>query len=115
MRELEDARYKAIGARIRDVRIEKNMSQAELAEKAFISVPHMKTKLRLSTFVYITEALQVSADVLLRPNTPEVNGIYQGEFKDLLADCSPAEIDSIIKIVKELKTTMRMKKDDYLF
>lgn len=59
MRELEDARYKAIGARIRDVRIEKNMSQAELAEKAFISVPHMsevengKTKLRLSTFVYI--------------------------------------------------------------
>ena len=119
MRELEDARYKAIGARIRDVRIEKNMSQAELAEKAFISVPHMsevengKTKLRLSTFVYITEALQVSADVLLRPNTPKVNGIYQGEFKDLLTDCSPAEIDSIIKIVKELKTTMRMKKDDY--
>ena len=62
MRELDDARYKAIGARIREVRIQKNMSQAELAEKAFISVPHMsevengKTKLRLSTFVYITEA-----------------------------------------------------------
>lgn len=113
MRELDDARYKAIGARIRDVRLQRNMSQAELAEKAFISVPHMsevengKTKLRLSTFVYITEALQVSADVLLRTNTPEVNGIYQGEFNDLLADCSPAEIDSIIKIVKELKTTMR--------
>jgi DNA-binding helix-turn-helix protein len=121
MRELDDARYKAIGARIREVRIQKNMSQAELAEKAFISVPHMsevengKTKLRLSTFVYITEALQVSADVLLRTNIPEVNGIYQGEFKDLLADCSPAEIDSILKIVKELKTTMRIKKDDYLF
>ena len=65
--------------------------------------------------VYITEALQVSADVLLRTNIPEVNGIYQGEFKDLLADCSPAEIDSILKIVKELKTTMRIKKDDYLF
>ena len=81
MRELDDARYKAIGARIRDVRLQRNMSQAELAEKAFISVPHMsevengKTKSRLSTFVYITEALQVSADVLLRTNTPEVNGI----------------------------------------
>ena len=55
VRELDDARYKAIGARIRDVRIEKNMSQADLAEKAHISVPHMsevengKTKLRLST------------------------------------------------------------------
>ena len=121
VRELDDARYKAIGARIRDVRMEKNMSQADLAEKAHISVPHMsevengKTKLRLSTFVYITEALQVSADVLLRPNIPEVNGIYQGEFNDLLADCSPAEIDSILKIVKELKTTMRIKKDDDLY
>ena len=97
-------RYKAIGARIRDVRLQRNMSQAELAEKAFISVPHRsevengKTKLRRSTFVYITEALQVSADVLLRTNTPEVIGIYQGEFNDLLADCSPAEIDSIIKL-----------------
>ncbi len=117
MRELDDEKYKAIGARIRDVRIQRNMSQAELAEKAFISVPHMsevengKTKLRLSTFLYITEALQVSADVLLRPDIPEVNGIYQGEFKDLLADCSPAEIDSILKIVKELKNSMRIKKD----
>lgn len=121
MKELDDARYKAIGTRIRDVRLQKNMSQAELAEKAHISVPHMsevengKTKLRLSTFVYITEALQVSADVLLRPNIPEVTGIYQGEFKELLADCTPAEIDSIIKIVKELKATMRIKNDNFLF
>lgn len=121
MRELDDARYKAIGARIRDVRMERNISQAKLAEKAFISVPHMsevengKTKLRLSTFVYITEALQVSADVLLRPDIPEVNGIYQGEFKDLLADCTPAEIDSILKIVSELKKSMRIKKDRDLF
>ena len=34
MRELDDARYKAIGARIRDVRLQRNMSQAELAEKS---------------------------------------------------------------------------------
>lgn len=121
MRELEEARYKAIGARIRQVRIERNMSQAELAEKSHISVPHMsevengKTKLRLSTFVYITEALQVSADRLLRPDIPEVNGIYQGEFSELLADCSPAEIDSILKIVKELKSTMHSQKPDYPF
>lgn len=119
MRELDNAIYKAIGARIRDVRMQRHMSQADLAEKAFISVPHMsevengKTKLRLSTFVYITEALQVSADVLLRPNIPEVNGIYQSEFKDLLEDCSPAEIDSILKIVKELKNSMRIQKDQY--
>ena len=94
------------------------MSQAQLAEKAYISVPHVseiecgKSKLRLSTFVFIAEALQVSADVLLRPNIPEVNNIYQGEFNDVLADCTPAEIDSLLKIVKELKTTMRIKNEN---
>ena len=97
------------------------MSQAQLAEKAYISVPHVseiecgKSKLRLSTFVFIAEALQVSADVLLRPNIPEVNNIYQGEFNDVLADCTPAEIDSLLKIVKELKTTMRIKNDNIDF
>ena len=41
MRELDDARYKAIGARIRDVRLQRIMSQAELAVKAVISVPQL--------------------------------------------------------------------------
>ena len=86
---MTSARYKAIGARIREVRIQKNMSQAELAEKAFISVPHMsevengKTKLRLSTFVYITEALQVSADVLLRSQHPRGKRNIPGRVQGL--------------------------------
>ena len=118
MKELDLETYKKIGSRIREVRTKKGMSQAQLAEKAYISVPHVseiecgKSKLRLSTFVFIAEALQVSADVLLRPNIPEVTNIYQGEFNDVLADCTPAEIDSLLKIVKELKTTMRIKNEN---
>jgi transcriptional regulator with XRE-family HTH domain len=118
VKELDLETYKKIGSRIREVRTKKGMSQAQLAEKAYISVPHVseiecgKSKLRLSTFVFIAEALQVSADVLLRPNIPEVNSIYQGEFNDVLDDCSPAEMESILKIVKELKATMRIKKDE---
>lgn len=63
MQELEDSKFKANGKRIRDVRIKLQLSQADLAEKAYISVPHMsdvengRTKLRLSTFLYIAEAL----------------------------------------------------------
>ena len=71
----------------------------------------------LSTFVRITEALQVSADVLLRPDVPEVNGIYRNEFSDILVDCTPSEIDSILRIVKELKETLhkdRIKTDNRL-
>lgn len=107
-----------IGSRIREVRVKKGMSQAELAVEANISLPHIsdielgKSRMMLASFVRITEALQVSADSLLRPDIPEVKNLYQSEFADILYDCTPAEIDSILKIVKELKATMH-KKEEY--
>ena len=101
-----------IGSRIRDARINRRMSQADLAAKANISLPHIrkkekgKTSMKLETFIRIIETLQVSADSLLRPDVPEVRSLYQSEFDELLADCSPKELDSILKIVRELKSTM---------
>ena len=108
-----------IGARIRELRKKKNMSQAELAEKAHIALPRIspiengKTEMFISTLVRIAESLDVSTDMILRPNTPQVNSVYQTEFQDLLGDCTPEEIDAILKIVKELKTTMRVHKNEY--
>jgi len=107
-----------IGSRIRKVRVKKGISQAALAVKANISLPHIsdlelgKSRMMLAPFVRITEALQVSADSLLRPNIPEVKNLYQSEFADILDDCTPAELDSILKVAKELKTTMH-KKTEY--
>ena len=118
MNDLDLEIYKKIGSRIRDVRLEKKMSQADLAEKAGLSLPLIsevelaKTRMRLETFILIVEALQVSADSILRLDTPEVNGIYQNEFAELLSDCTPAEIDSILKIVRELKETVHSAKKD---
>lgn len=117
MTEMSSSDYQKIGARIREIRIKNGMSQADLAVAAHISLPHIsdiehgKTKMLLATFVRITEALQVSADVLLRPDTPQVNSIYQSEFKEILSDLSPTEIDSILKIVKELKSTLQAKRN----
>ena len=102
-----------VGSRIRDARINRRMSQADLAAKANISLPHVsniekgKTSMKLETFIRIIEALQVSADSLLRPDVPEVRSLYQSEFDELLADCSPKELDSILKIVRELKLPAR--------
>ncbi len=79
-----------IGSRIREVRVKKGMSQAELAVEANISLPHIsdielgKSRMMLASFVRITEALQVSADSLLRPDIPEVKNLYQSEFADIL-------------------------------
>lgn len=105
-----------VGKRIRDLRLKKNMSQADLADKANISLSQVsdietgKSSMRLTTFIGIVEALQVSADVLLRTDIPEVNNIYKSEFAEVLEDCSPAEIESILKIVKEVKKSMHSPK-----
>lgn len=113
------AEYKKIGSRIREIRLSRNMSQADLSDKAHISLPHIsdielgKTMMKLATFIRIAEALQVSADVLLRPDVPAVNSIYQNEFADVLKECTPTEIDSILKIVKELISTMHANRENY--
>ncbi len=106
---------KKIGERIREARLAKNMSQSDLAEKAGVSLPLIsdietgKTGMRLYSFVAIVKALEVSADYLLLTNVPQVNASVQNEFADLLSDCSPEETASIIKIVKELKQTFKVK------
>ena len=105
--------YEQIGARIRNARIERKMSQAELAAKANISLPHIssielgKTKMLLSTFTRVIEALQVSADSILRANVPTVTSMYASEIAELFEDCTPSELESLKSIIKNLKTTMR--------
>lgn len=110
--------YKQIGARIREARASLNMSQADLADKAHLSLPHVsvielgKTKMQLSTFISIVEALQISADSILRADNPESKNVYSTEISNLLSDCSPAEMESILRIITELKHTMRIGKEN---
>ena len=101
-----------IGSRIKAARINRGMSQADLAAKANISLPHIsdielgKSNMMIASFARIITALQVSSDSILRPDVPEVRSLYEGELSEILNDCTPAQMDSILKIVKELKRTM---------
>lgn len=110
--------YVAIGERIRAIRVAKGMSQADLAFAAHLATSNVsdiengKTKMWLATFVKIVEALQVSADSILRPDVPEVNGLYQKEYAQLLADCTPSEIEAIMKISREVKASLHAKKNE---
>lgn len=105
--------YEQIGARIRQARVARNMSQAELAAKANISLPHIssielgKTQMHLGTFIHVIEALQVSADSILRANVPAVTNIFAGEIAELFEDCTPQELESLKSIIRNLKLTMR--------
>lgn len=106
-----------IGSRIKAVRTGKGMSQADLAVKASVSLPLIsniergKTRMQLETFVKVAEALQVSVDHLLRTDVPEVKTIYQGEFAELLEDCSASEMEAILNIVREVKASMHKKQN----
>lgn len=106
-----------IGSRIKAVRTGKGMSQADLAVKASVSLPLIsniergKTRMQLETFVKVAEALQVSADHLLLADVPEVKTIYQGEFAELLEDCSASEMEAILNIVREVKASMHKKQN----
>lgn len=109
--------YASVGSRIREVRKNKKMSQNDLAEKTGLSLPHIsavetgKKAMKIETLVRFAEALEVSADYLLRPNSPAVTTIYPPEFQEVLGDCTSDEAQTIIKIAKEVKANLRKAKD----
>lgn len=111
--------YKTIGCRIRDIRVAKGISQADLAEKAKLSPPVIsslengRSKIWLVTFAKVCEALQVSANDILRLDTPAAIDDYPKEFTALISDCSSSEIESILKIAKEVKASIRKQNTEY--
>ncbi|MBR1810034.1 MAG: helix-turn-helix transcriptional regulator [Clostridia bacterium] len=103
--------YKEIGERIRNTRIKKGMSQEQLADKAQLSTSHVSEiergnkELRISTLYRIVEALETPTDNLIRPHIPQTVEYYKKEFSDLLEGCTPAQIEFITRIVREVKKT----------
>ncbi len=107
--------FKEIGARVKTARKARQISQAELAEKLNISISHMsdietgKSNFGVDILKRITEALQVSADELLRPDTPAVNAIYASELLDLMDGCTPEEKEAILSTVKSMKAAFHSR------
>ena len=105
-----DDNLKRIGLRIKEARRERKISQAELAEKLEISISHMseiengKTSFRIDIVMRMTEMLQVSADMLLRTNVPEVDVIYADEFRELMKDCSSDEKEAMLQMLRNMKS-----------
>ena len=108
-----------IGQRIRKARNDKKISQEELAFKSGLSTCSIsdielgKTNLGVLTLIKIIEALNVSADTILRPDVATVNKIYQSEFADLLKDCTPSEIETVTKLAKDVINTLHKQKENY--
>ena len=104
---------KEIGERIRQVRKEKGISQAELAEMVHISTPylsdieHGKKNYSVSILIALIESLQVSADWLLRADVPSTSGIQSIELASIFSDCTLAEKESLLHLLKETKSILK--------
>lgn len=108
-----------IGQRIRKERTKLKISQEDLAFKSGLSTCSIsdielgKTNLGVLTLIKILEVLNISSDSILRPDVSSVNSIYQTEFSELLKDCSPSEIETIITLVRNVKDTIHKNKETY--
>ena len=111
--------YKTVGKRVREIRTQKGLSQADLAAKAQLSLPVISSvenghsRVWLSTFAKIAEALNVSADDILRLDTPGSTASFPAELKALLDGCDSSEKESILSIVKQVKDTFEHHKKSY--
>ena len=105
--------FKEIGARIKECRKARNLSQAELAEKLNVSLSHMsdietgKSNFGVDILIRLTEILQVSADVLLRSNVPAVNAVYASEFEQLFKGCTSSEKEALLSTLKNMKAAFQ--------
>lgn len=104
---------KDVGARVRIARQNKNMSQAQLAEKINTSIPYIssietgKHVMKITVLYKLVEALDVSADWLLRCKSQEAEQCNSEDFERLLKDCSPVEIQAIMNLMEAAKRSIR--------
>ncbi|WP_250228516.1 helix-turn-helix domain-containing protein [Anaeropeptidivorans aminofermentans] len=107
--------YRAIGQRIRSIRLKGGLTQEKLAELTELSNQHISnietgsTKLSLQTLVKIANALDSSADEILCDNVTKTKPIYDNEILQELADCNEQETRFIADTVKHIKKTLRYR------
>ena len=108
--------YKNIGSRIRTVRLEKKLTQEQLAEAAGVGVTHIShietgnSIPSLQVLVDIINALGCSADELLCMEIEKARPILDSWLAELVSDCDASEIKLITDMVISLKASLRRLK-----
>ncbi len=108
--------YKVIGNRIRQIRKSKGWTQAKLAEKSDIDAAYIShiergvTKLSLPTLISIVNALGTTLDEVVYTNLDKSSHISHGMINELLADCTPEEISSMVEVMISVKKVLRRKR-----
>jgi len=110
-----DIDYVVIGNRIRELRKRKGWTQAYLAELSLVepsNISHIEraaTKLSLPTLIGIANALGASLDELVYGNLKKSEHVSNALIDQLTADCTPAELQALVEVIKTTKAVLRAK------
>ena len=106
--------FKAIGKRVKILRIQKDISQEKLAEAGDISVTYLSnienahSKASLSTFVKLANALNVGVDAFLCDNlTASARPAFEKDIADILNSCNEYEVRILAYSLRGIKDALR--------
>ena len=108
--------FKLIGRRIREVRTERGISQADLAERSKTTAQYLsqiengKKQASLQVLLSVAEVLEVSLNELLTGNQVNNPVEYQRDIVRLLVDCSSYEKRVLFEMLLNMKAVLRENK-----
>ena len=108
--------YVSLGMRIREKRVQLNLTQAALAEISSVepsNISHIEraaTKVSLPTLINIANALDTTLDELVYGSLIKSSHISVKTIDGLLSDCSADELKAITEMIKATKVVLRSKK-----
>lgn len=108
--------YASIGYKIKQARLEKGITQEQLAEAVGVGVTHISHletgsgTVSLKVFLAIVNYLDCSADELLCKEIKTARPIVDNWLAELVADCDQTEVKIIADTVTALKQTLRKNK-----
>lgn len=103
--------YNVIGRRIKNTRIEQNLTQEELADKINVSVAFMSrvergsSKINLKRLTQIAEILRVSPGYLLTGSNTASKDYLREDFREVLEKCTPEQQRLIYQISELVSKT----------
>ena len=105
--------FKLIGKRVKEVRTEKGISQADLAERCKTSAQYLshiengRKQASLQTLVSVAEVLGVSLNELLSGNQVNNPAEYQRDVLQIFEGCSSYEKRVLFELLRSAKEILR--------
>ena len=105
--------YVLIGKRVREARMQQQISQQKLAELSKLSVSYIchienaNKKASLSSLIRISNALGITVDELLNGNQIYNPNDYQTDIDLIMSDCTLTEKRMIYELISATKSILR--------